>query len=123
MAVKGSEKFKELCEAIKKIEYDEPVKAELLNKLTDWPNTHGFRLQKLNKEIIGLLFKTFIIDDNTVHKQVKFYDLKDNLHLTCIRLTKFCPTVSPLRTNLVNNMLRTSLVCTTLNTLYVIIIK
>ena len=71
MAVKGSEKFKELCEAIKKLEYDEPVKAELLSKLTEWPSTHGFRLQKLNKEIIGLLFKTFIIDDNTVHKQVK----------------------------------------------------
>ena len=71
MAVKGSEKFKELCEAIQKLDYDEPVKAELLMKLTEWPNTHGFRLQKPNKEIIGLLFKTFIIDDNTVCKQVK----------------------------------------------------
>ena len=71
MAVKGSEKFKELCEAIEKLDYDEPVKAELLMKLTEWPATHGFRLQKPNKEIIGLLFKIFIIDDNTVCKQVK----------------------------------------------------
>lgn len=71
MAAKGSERFKDLCEAIKNLEFDEPVKAELLEQLTKWPSTHGFRLQKTNKEIVRLLLEAFVIDDNTVSKQVK----------------------------------------------------
>ena len=76
MAAKGSEKFKDLCEAIKNLEYDEPVKAELLEQLTKWPSTHGFRLQKTNKETVRLLLEAFLVDDNTVSKQVKggFYN-------------------------------------------------
>ena len=70
MAVKGSEKFKTLCEEIRNLEHDEAVKAELLEQLTQWPNTHGFRLQKTNKEILRLLFEAFVIDDNLVSKQV-----------------------------------------------------
>ena len=71
MAAKGSERFKDLCEAITNLEFDEPVKAELLEQLTKWSSTHGFRLQKTNKEIVRLLLEAFVIDDNTVSKQVK----------------------------------------------------
>ena len=71
MAAKGSERFKDLSEAIQNLEFDEPVKAELLEQLTKWPSTHGFRLQKTNKEIVRLLLEAFVIDDNTVSKQVK----------------------------------------------------
>ena len=72
MAAKGSERFKDLSEAIQNLEFDEPVKAELLEQLTKWPSTHGFRLQKTNKEIVRLLLEAFVIDDNTVSKQVKW---------------------------------------------------
>ena len=55
MAAKGSERFKDLSEAIQNIEFDEPLKAELLEQLTKWPSTHGFRLQKTNKEMARFL--------------------------------------------------------------------
>ena len=70
MAGKGSGKLKDLCEAINKLEYDEVVKHDLMEQLTKWPQTKGFRLQKPNKEILRLLLEAFLSNDISVTKQV-----------------------------------------------------
>ena len=70
MAGKGSGNLKDLCEAINKLEYDEVVKHDLMEQLTKWPQTKGFRLQKQNKEILRLLLEAFLSNDISVTKQV-----------------------------------------------------
>ena len=67
---KGSGNLKDLCEAINKLEYDEVVKHDLMEQLTKWPQTKGFRLQKPNKEILRLLLEAFLSNDISVTKQV-----------------------------------------------------
>ena len=71
MAGGSSKKLTELCDAVKNHEEsDEAVKNQLLGQLTAWDQTAGFRLQKSNKESIGLLLELFLLKDKSVSKQV-----------------------------------------------------
>ena len=71
MAGGSSKKLTELCDAVKNHEEsDEAVKNQLLGQLTQWDQTAGFKLQKSNKESIGLLLELFLLKDKSVSKQV-----------------------------------------------------
>ena len=71
MAGGSSKKLTELCDAVKNHEEsDEAVKKQLLGQLTGWDQTAGFKLQKSNKESIGLLLELFLLKDKSVSKQV-----------------------------------------------------
>ena len=63
--------FKELSEAIRQNETcDVHVKDKLLELLTNWNQTRGFKLEKANKEFIDVLLRLFLLQDTSVSTQI-----------------------------------------------------
>ena len=63
--------FKELSEAIRQNETcDVNVKNKLLELLSNWNQTKGFKLEKANKEFIDVLLRLFLLQDSSVSSQI-----------------------------------------------------
>ena len=67
----AASEFHNVCEAIGQLEdCDNNVKTKLIDILSKWKESRGFRLEKCNKEFLHILLRMFLLNDTTVSTQV-----------------------------------------------------